>query len=132
VTVNAINDTNMMVPRLAGNFPLITQYWADRYRLYPKNKMRILIPKKAAPSGFPRCRRLSAWSPSSARDVLRRKSCVIAMPIEANANDVRSHARNVRSNRSGQYLLTTSLLLLGVPSARWSRATLPLFSSSML
>ena len=33
----------------------------------------------------------------SAMVVLRRKSCVIAIPIEAKANDVRSQARKVRS-----------------------------------
>lgn len=46
--------------------------------------------------------------------LFRRKSCVTAMPIEAKAREVRIQARKVRSN------------------ARWSRATLPLFSSSRL
>lgn len=46
--------------------------------------------------------------------LFRRKSCVTAIPIEAKAREVRIQARKVRSN------------------ARWSRATLPLFSSSRL
>ena len=32
--------------------------------------------------------------------VFRRKSCVIAMPIEAKAREVRSQARKVRSDRT--------------------------------
>jgi hypothetical protein len=106
VTANATNATNIIVPRLAGNLPLITHHCAERYRLYPKNRMRILIPRNVAPSGFPRCRKLSAWSPSSANDVLRRKSCAIAIPIEAKASDVRSHARNVRSENDISLALT--------------------------
>jgi hypothetical protein len=43
--------------------------------------------------------------------LLRRKSCVTAIPIEAKANDVRSHARNVRS--TGCHSLLISLTLLG-------------------
>ena len=35
--------------------------------------------------------------PGGAMVVLRRNSCVIAMPIEAKANDVRNHAKKVRS-----------------------------------
>jgi hypothetical protein len=63
--------------------------------------------KNVAPRGFPRCFRLSACFPSSAREVLSRKSCVIAIPIDANANDVRSHARNVRSARSATPVLVS-------------------------
>lgn len=44
--------------------------------------------------------------------LLRRKSWVMAMPMEAKASEVRSQARKVRSR------------------ARWSRATEPRFSSS--
>ncbi len=33
VTENAINDTIIIVPRLAGNFPLMTQYCPCKYRL---------------------------------------------------------------------------------------------------
>lgn len=67
-----------------------------------------------APRGFPTSRsRVAAmasglekksgllWDevlePDGAMVVLRRNSCVIAMPIEAKANDVRNHARKVRS-----------------------------------
>jgi len=63
--------------------------------------------KNVAPRGLPRCFRLSACFPSSAREVLSRKSCVIAIPIDANANDVRSHARNVRSARSATAVLVS-------------------------
>jgi hypothetical protein len=97
VTVNAIKATSMMVPLLAGNLPLITQCWPDRYLLYPSSKINMLTPKKAVPSGLPRWRRVSACLLSSASDVLRRNSCVIAIPIEAKAKDVRSQARKVRS-----------------------------------
>ncbi len=38
--------------------------------------------------------------------VLSRKSWVMAMPIEANARDVRNHARNVRSGRKSASLLS--------------------------
>lgn len=37
------------------------------------------------------------WEVSDRREELRRKSCVIAMPIEAKERDVRSQARKVRS-----------------------------------
>lgn len=37
------------------------------------------------------------WSSGSLRLVLRRKSCVMAMPMEAKAREVRSQARKVRS-----------------------------------
>jgi hypothetical protein len=43
--------------------------------------------------------------------LLRRKSCVTAIPIDAKANDVRSHARNVRS--TGCHSLLIPLALLG-------------------
>jgi len=96
--------------------------------------------KKVAPSGLPRCRSVSAWPCSLDSDVLSRNSWVMAMPMEAKARLVRSQARKVRS----------VLLLCCVrggsrrggggegrvephsPNAKWSRATLPLFSSSML
>ena len=62
------------------------------------------MPRKVAPSGLPSCRRwyvldgFSGVRPSRLEIVvLRRKSCVIAIPIEANARDVRSQARKVRS-----------------------------------
>lgn len=55
-----------------------------------------LMPKKVAPRGFPSWRRVCEWS-SSERDVLRRKSCVMAMPIDAKAREVRNQARKVRS-----------------------------------
>ena len=54
-----------------------------------------------APNGFPTCLNFlcsDEWSFSCCEsDVLRRKSCVIAIPILAKASEVRSHARNVRS-----------------------------------
>lgn len=59
----------------------------------------MLMPKKAVPSGLPRRRSVSACRVSPSSVVFSRKSCVMAMPIEANASDVRSHARNVRSAR---------------------------------
>lgn len=64
----------------------------------------IEIPRKAAPSGLPKLRKCIAEAEGSGSVpdgvemvVLRRKSCVIAMPMDANAREVRSHARNVRS-----------------------------------
>lgn len=44
-----------------------------------------------------RCEGVWVWVLGAERDVFRRKSCVIAMPIEAKERDVRSQARNVRS-----------------------------------
>lgn len=57
------------------------------------------MPRKVAPRGLPSWRMVRwSWSGSfSEREVLRRKSWVTAMPIEAKARDVRSHARKVRS-----------------------------------
>lgn len=60
VTENAINDTIMIVPRLAGNLPFITQYCAARYRLYPRNRIKMLMPRNVAPRGLPIWRSLSA------------------------------------------------------------------------
>lgn len=62
---------------------------------------------KVAPIGFPKARKCR-WVPvvgspsefdgsSLAREVFRRKSWVTAMPMEANAREVRSQAKNVRS-----------------------------------
>lgn len=108
VTENAIKDTSMIEPRLAGNLPLMTQCCPWRYLLYPSSKIKTLTARNVVPSGLPRWRRFSACLESGATDVLSRNSCVMAMPIEANASDVRSHARNVRSvievngNRSAQ------------------------------
>jgi len=65
--------------------------------------MRIAIPIKVAPSGFPRCRNFACGevvedeSGEFAIEVFSRKSCVIAMPIDAKERDVRSQARKVRS-----------------------------------
>lgn len=48
-------------------------------------------------------------SGSGEREVLRRKSWVIAMPMEAKASDVRSQARNVRSAFHRRRLAISSL-----------------------
>ena len=56
-----------------------------------------------APSGFPKCRNFACGevvedeSGEFAIEVFSRKSCVIAMPIDAKERDVRSQARKVRS-----------------------------------
>lgn len=62
------------------------------------------IPRKVAPSGFPTCLRWYCFPESTGVPpslswivVLSLKSWVIAMPIDANAREVRSQARNVRS-----------------------------------
>jgi hypothetical protein len=96
--------TRAMLPLLAGNLPFVTQCCASKYRWNPIRRTTIEIPKKAAPSGLPRLRKCIAEAvgsgvvPAGAEMVvLRRKSCVIAMPIDANAREVRSHARKVRS-----------------------------------
>ncbi len=85
--------------------------------------MRMLMPRNAAPRGFPRCRSvlLPGWLCSlSARLVFNLNSCVTAIPIDANASEVRSQARNVRSvNSARQY--TARKMLEGfcvVPRAR--------------
>jgi hypothetical protein len=99
---NAIKVTKATLPRLAGNFPLIIQCWLSKYLWNPINNVTMLIPKNVAPSGFPSCRRCTYGSspePLGLFDIVvfRRKSCVTAIPIEANAREVRSHAKNVRS-----------------------------------
>ena len=69
----------------------------------------MLMARNVAPSGLPMCRNFETRPSSgpsvlsaSVREVLSRNSCVIAMPIDANARDVRSHARNVRSKREAR------------------------------
>jgi hypothetical protein len=61
--------------------------------------MRMEMPMNVAPRGLPRWRilacGLSFWSPD--KEVFRRKSCVIAMPMLAKEREVRSQARKVRS-----------------------------------
>jgi hypothetical protein len=94
------------------------------------------IPMKVAPSGLPRWRslwRLWRWGPvvvseeedegleeglleegleeeevSGRRDELRRKSWVIAMPMEAKEREVRSQARKVRSTQRNPISLRSS------------------------
>lgn len=51
-------------------------------------------------------------------ELLRRNSCVIAMPMEANASDVRSQARNVRSVSVSQIFHAEGLLCVHIPNAR--------------
>ena len=92
----------------------------------------MLTARNVVPSGRPRC--CSVWLVpplGPVRDVLSRKSRVMAMPMEAKAREVRSQARNVRSASqcvSDEPASSTGKSLS--PSARWSLATLPLFSSS--
>ena len=57
----------------------------------------MLIARNVVPRGFPSRRRVLSVPLSLDRDVLRRNSCVMAIPIDAKASDVRSQARNVRS-----------------------------------
>ena len=111
----AINVTSRMVPRDAGNFPLITHCWLCRYLLYPRNKTSMLMPRNVAPRGFPMWRSFRkcassvvSWVSVSAREVFNRNSCVMAMPIDAKARDVRSHARNVRSIHERRLLMSPS------------------------
>lgn len=97
----------------------------------------IAIPRKVAPSGFPTCLRwyilpgFDGVRPSLSEIVVfSLNSCVMAMPIDAKAREVRSQARNVRSaHRSDRVRRARSS---SIPSARWSRATLPLLSNSTL
>jgi hypothetical protein len=35
--------------------PFMIQCWPSRYLLYPRNRIRILTPKKVVPRGLPRC-----------------------------------------------------------------------------
>jgi hypothetical protein len=99
--------------------------------------MTIDIPMNVAPRGFPRCRSLAcAWSEAveateeesgleEERLVFRRKSWVIAMPIEAKERDVRSQARNVRSVfciysqsvSQSEQLLRSSVLIFQITGA---------------
>ena len=57
------------------------------------------MPKNAAPNGLPTRRSFACSDICSlfSRDVLRRKSCVTAMPMLAKEREVRSQARYVRS-----------------------------------
>lgn len=77
--------------------------WLSKYLLPPMMRINTAIPKKVAPSGFPNCRSLVAlegcgFMPSRSDSVaFSRKSWVIAIPMEAKANEVRSQARKVRS-----------------------------------
>lgn len=70
-------------------------------------------------------------------DVFRRNSWVMAIPIDAKESDVRSQARNVRSALVLFVSLQTverkqrGVSQLHAPRAKWSLATLPLFSKSI-
>jgi hypothetical protein len=65
--------------------------------------MTILIAMNVAPRGLPICLRwvfCDFWwwdGEEEDNEVLRRKSWVMAMPMEANEREVRSQARKVRS-----------------------------------
>lgn len=61
----------------------------------------MLMARNVEPNGLPSLRTVafSGLPLPSESVVLRRKSCVTATPMDANARDVRSHARNVRSDR---------------------------------
>lgn len=63
----------------------------------------MLIRRNAAPRGLPTLRMVPSFTSPllSGSEVLRRNSCVTAMPIDANASDVRSQAKNVRSVAKG-------------------------------
>lgn len=102
INANVINVTNAILPLLAGNFPLMIQCCDSKYLWNPTPNITILIARKVAPSGLPSCRRCRYGSEPlpAAEVVLRRKSCVMAMPMDANAREVRSQARNVRSGEA--------------------------------
>ena len=138
--------------------------WLSKYLLPPTASTSIAIPRNVAPNGFPSCWIWYTWSSggedgTSLRwemEVLRRKSCVMAMPMPAKEREVRSQARKVRSsdrwtsqrgireprqmaresqgkrvaNRGVEYRERVSPW--NIPSARWSLATLPLLSNSTL
>jgi hypothetical protein len=71
------------------------------------NKIRMEMAMKVAPRGFPIWRRCVDWEAEDGEDgdeeggeemvEFKRKSWVIAMPIEAKEREVRSQARKVRS-----------------------------------
>lgn len=125
ITITTTNDTNIIasattatsttVPLLAGNLPRITHDCATKYRRAPSSSVRILIPRNVAPSGLPKRRSVallceepepklgSSEPPVSDKLVLRRKSCVTAMPMDAKAREVRSQARKVRSEEIRQH-----------------------------
>ena len=80
--------------------PLMIQYWLSKYRRQPIARISTAMPRKVAPRGLPISLRREAAAESDGdepMEVLRRKSCVMAMPMEANATEVRSQARKVRS-----------------------------------
>lgn len=60
------------------------------------NSIAIEMAMNVDPSGFPTWCSFDSFPPP-VMDVFKRKSCVIAMPIEAKEREVRSHARKVRS-----------------------------------
>lgn len=81
------------------------------------NRMSIDIAMKVAPSGFPTWRRRACGVSEESEEVvelgveivvLRRKSCVMAMPMLAKEREVRSQARKVRS----VFIHTVSRLLI--------------------
>jgi len=88
--------------------------WLSKYLLPPIRSTRIATPKKVAPNGFPTCLKRNesvgfvGFNPSLSEIVVfSLKSCVMAMPMEAKASEVRSQARNVRS------VLEEGILLAG-------------------
>ncbi len=90
---------------------LSSHTWLSKYLRPPTMRISIDIPRKVAPSGFPNCRSLvvpvgCGLRPSRSEIVaFRRKSWVMAMPIEAKAKEVRSQARKVRSDLGCELLV---------------------------
>lgn len=98
IIASPTNATRIIVPLLAGNLPFKIHSCPWKYLLNPSSRIKILMPKNAAPSGLPNARNVLACSaPSSSSVLFNRNSCVTAIPIDAKAKDVRSQARNVRS-----------------------------------
>lgn len=82
----------------------------------------MLMPRKMAPSGLPRCRRVcscpvSGAPSSSDRDVFSRKSWVMATPMEAKERDVRSQARKVRSVGNEEKTVSARVFVTAWPTS---------------
>lgn len=131
----AMKVTRKMLPLLAGNLPRMIQYygstsvrlsswerfeespqgnltWLSKYLLPPTRRTIIDITRKVAPSGFPTCLRRTVLSSVGERPslcsivVLSLNNWVIATPMDANASEVRSQAKNVRSGEQSNPQIT--------------------------
>ena len=113
-----VQPSNQVVLKV-GKDRLMGPTWLSKYRLPPTIRTNTAIPRNVAPRGFPKCRSRAPGSVftgfrpfASWMDVFSLKSWVMAMPIEAKANEVRSQARKVRSGCAYCQQLNTLVWML--------------------